>query len=668
MIVRFARGILWAVVLCGLYLPALAAAAEEGNSPPAIKPVPRQYVLEGEELIVTITATDGNGEEIELGTSSRPQGALFTDKGDGTAVLTWRPDYTGPNSSEGSPFELTFWASDGSDISISSTEVVVINNNRKPYIVAPGSVEVWSGEELAFQVTGYDPDFDSLSWETLEGPTGLDFYPGNPGLLGWATSYSDSGLYDLSIRVSDRYGAADTASIVVTVLPTTVYALSADTVEAYPREVISVDIDLENLEAIFGFNLLINYDVSALTLSSVSAIGTRVEYFEYFSFRLNDGGVMGDVRILGTADVDDGPVTEDLAPGSGPIAELGFHVTGDISFGGFAIPINFVFRDYIEQEDNTLIDPLGGTIVPEQIVYANGFVRIREGNQNRLGDINLNGVPYEIGDVIYYTNYFIDPIHYPLDQARWLNSDVNQDGYAGTVADLVYMVNRLIGLNQPGPKLRVADEVVRISAGGVNDVFALHYSSEMELGAVAVTLESTGDINTDTELCSDMEKRGMIVKSGTDGNYLRILIYSEDGRRMPSGLHELLRIENKSDFEIKEIQLSSAFGQVLRVGFDDDFPGILPDGYRLHQNCPNPFNPMTEIRFDLPEAAAVRLSVYNVLGQEIRRLTDEMLPAGAHLVTWDGRDERGRAVSSGIYLYRLSAGGFSAMKKMLLLK
>jgi hypothetical protein len=615
---------------------------------------------------MTITATDADGDQIRLGISSRPQGAMFTDGGDGTGQLVWQPDFTGPGSSEGSPFGLTFWAGDGVDISIRSAEVVVINANRRPYIVAPDNVEVQSGEELVFQATGYDPDFDSLIWQTLEVPSGLQLLPGNPGSFVWPTTYADSGVYDVSFCLNDLHGASDTASVAVTVLQTDVYRLWADTVEAYPSEVTAFDIGLENLEALSGFNVLVNYDASALTLAAVSPIGTRAEYFEYFSFRLNDNAIMGDVRVLGTADVAGGAVTEDLAPGSGPIAELTFHVTRDISFAGFSIPVNFVFRDYIEQDDNTLTDPLGGKIVQEQIAYANGFVRIRAANQNSLGDINLNGVPFEIGDVIYFTNYFIDPTRYPLDPQRWLNSDVNQDGYAGTVADLVYMINKLIGAVKPGVKVRV-DEAVRVDTD-VSDGFGIRYSSETELGAVAVTLGSSGGIGNDIELRSDMEQRGMIVKSGADGNRLRVLIYSEDGHTMPSGLHEFLRIESKLDFEIEEIQFSSADGQTLRYGYGDGVEGLLPAGYRLYQNYPNPFNPMTGIRFDLPEASVVRLSVYNVLGQEIRRLVDEMLPAGAHLRTWDGRDDRGGVVSSGIYLYRLSTGGFTAKKKMILLK
>ena len=86
----------------------------------------------------------------------------------------------------------------------------------------------------------------------------------------------------------------------------------------------------------------------------------------------------------------------------------------------------------------------------------------------------------------------------------------------------------------------------------------------------------------------------------------------------------------------------------------------LPDRFTLFQNTPNPFNPATEIRFDLPAAADVRLSIYNIVGQEIQRLVEEHYPAGSYRVRWEAD---GRA--SGVYFYRLEARGFRAAKKML---
>lgn len=90
--------------------------------------------------------------------------------------------------------------------------------------------------------------------------------------------------------------------------------------------------------------------------------------------------------------------------------------------------------------------------------------------------------------------------------------------------------------------------------------------------------------------------------------------------------------------------------------------------FGLSDNYPNPFNPSTQIRYEIPEAGEVSLVVYNVLGQEVRRLVQGQQSAGVYRVMWDGKDALGRPVSSGVYLYRLTSGTFSEARRMLLLK
>jgi hypothetical protein len=94
----------------------------------------------------------------------------------------------------------------------------------------------------------------------------------------------------------------------------------------------------------------------------------------------------------------------------------------------------------------------------------------------------------------------------------------------------------------------------------------------------------------------------------------------------------------------------------------------LPAEYALHQNCPNPFNASTSIRYQIPQAAGVSLKVFNVLGQEVITLVNERQLAGEYNVTWEGRDDGGRAAASGIYFCRLQAGAYAQTVKMVLLR
>jgi len=95
-----------------------------------------------------------------------------------------------------------------------------------------------------------------------------------------------------------------------------------------------------------------------------------------------------------------------------------------------------------------------------------------------------------------------------------------------------------------------------------------------------------------------------------------------------------------------------------RVGID----------FQLAQNCPNPFNPSTQISFNLAAPSQVELEIYNVAGQRIRTLISSAMPAGHHEAEWDGRDDNNAVVSSGIYLYKLTADGVSQSRRMVLLK
>jgi hypothetical protein len=101
--------------------------------------------------------------------------------------------------------------------------------------------------------------------------------------------------------------------------------------------------------------------------------------------------------------------------------------------------------------------------------------------------------------------------------------------------------------------------------------------------------------------------------------------------------------------------------------FADD-PMSVPVNFALSQNYPNPFNPSTVIEFDVPRRSRIVIDIFNVLGQSVRRLVDDEKPAGTYSVGWNGTDHADRPVSSGIYLYRLTAGDFIRSRKMALMK
>lgn len=113
---------------------------------------------------------------------------------------------------------------------------------------------------------------------------------------------------------------------------------------------------------------------------------------------------------------------------------------------------------------------------------------------------------------------------------------------------------------------------------------------------------------------------------------------------------------------------------IIKIGALD--PGVsvpnqdseLPDNYKLHQNYPNPFNPTTSIKFSVHKKSDIRLSIYDMLGREVRTFFVSKAEPGTKTIEWDGKDNSGRIMSSGIYLCRMTADKFVESRKMILLK
>jgi len=100
----------------------------------------------------------------------------------------------------------------------------------------------------------------------------------------------------------------------------------------------------------------------------------------------------------------------------------------------------------------------------------------------------------------------------------------------------------------------------------------------------------------------------------------------------------------------------------------DDKAITTPNDFVLSQNYPNPFNSATTIDYSIPRQSRVTIDIYNLLGQKVKSLINEIIPAGNYTAIWDGTDSNNRSVSSGVYYYRISAGDMTDTKKLVLMK
>jgi len=185
---------------------------------------------------------------------------------------------------------------------------------------------------------------------------------------------------------------------------------------------------------------------------------------------------------------------------------------------------------------------------------------------------------------------------------------------------------------------------------------------------------------------------GVSLGSGTTGNHHLILRYDQQDLQVgvnqqanEAGLIAMIweetlsawmamkstvdTLHNEVETEIPGDGVYALFSSGIITGIDDEISGDnLPGQLRLSQNYPNPFNPTTTIQYSLPRRLPVMIEVYNILGRRVRTLENKTLAAGTYTVSWDGTDEHGHPVSTGVYLYRLQTGDKVETRKMLLLK
>ena len=142
--------------------------------------------------------------------------------------------------------------------------------------------------------------------------------------------------------------------------------------------------------------------------------------------------------------------------------------------------------------------------------------------------------------------------------------------------------------------------------------------------------------------------------------------YDQFGGTSPYPLDYIIDQEGKvayHDTEYDPRRMTEIMNDLLNIVSVDEDLSTVPFSFQLEQNYPNPFNPVTTISYLLPSRSEVLLIIYNLLGEEIVRLVDEIQPTGLHRIIWDASD-----VSSGIYFYKIQAGDFVQTKKMVLLK
>ena len=293
------------------------------------------------------------------------------------------------------------------------------------------------------------------------------------------------------------------------------------------------------------------------------------------------------------------------------------------------------------------------------------------------GDVNGDG-EVDILDIVKVVNYITE--QETLSQKEFASADVAPFGPDGqpkgdgqvNILDVVGLVDMILHPEAHGGSAKVASAKQAPSGSAILELskvgpeLLLGLKADVPVSGLQIVLRYEPEDIDPREVLTTVRSDGMKACWVADGGRLIALLYSPQGNAIASGEGPILRVLLPGEVKVlnvEEVVLSDPRADPIPVSVE-----VRPDRYVLLQNRPNPANMGTSIGYALPEGGRVKLEVYNTSGQLVRVLVDGEEGPGYKSVFWDGRDGEGREVSSGVYLYRLKAGKFEAVRKMVILK
>jgi hypothetical protein len=440
---------------------------------------------------------------------------------------------------------------------------------------------------------------------------------------------------------------SEQASIIDGILDNIVYPLAADTV--------NVDVDLEfgyldsasaigvNFTGISGHLDLLNIDTSASLIGPLN-----------WTYIIND---TNDTLITGFYGAD--PLTE-----SGTLFNLKIAVNNSAPQGLYPIE---AFDLVVDEINQNFVEIDGG-------IYVTHYTL---GDASRNGELSYYDAAMILKHLVGYVN--LDDLQVDLSDASY-NGEVSALD-ASVVAQFVAQLSNDIPPTDNSSLLTTSE------FGGFDDAeFYPGQNLEVEvlinqcsnLLSFELDIEYDGNIMSFTQSVWESPYDDFTIEENNEDGLLRIAGSSGNGSE--NGSLVKLNFTVAEDFDGEEIEITvskyrlnenvegvNVVGVFTKsaMGIEND---LIPSQYTLHQNYPNPFNPITTLRYDLPEDAVVNITIYDIMGREIRTLVNSAQDAGFKSIIWNATNDYGKPVSAGVYLYKIQAGEFVQTKKMVLLK
>ncbi len=556
--------------------------------------------------------------------------------------------------------------------------------NSPPSIAALSqtSYAVTPGTPINFSVSASDPNAGQTITLSASGlPSGATFGSGGSvtgagavtGNFSWTPNASQINSYSITFTCVDDSSASATprsVNITVTQQPPpegdVIYTVSQRGIGPVSGGTpgltgISIPVNLSSESSVFGVQFDFVYNSDVLIVDSL----VPTDRLQNFTVYENIGDISGRVRVVAF-----GLNNEEIQTTSTPeIMNFWVTVRGSAPIGESELRFENAYESISP-------DPFVPSVELE--TDDNGIFVVDAG-----GDVNGDG-RVDIADMVVVVAYIIEDIE--LNARQFSAADMDRNGFVDVI-DLQAIINQVFGGTPPSFVDFGGDEAVlelyepsAAGSQGVTDIYAelptdvAGVQFEISYNPEKVQLQQPERTALSSNLALRYKDDGLgrmivLLYPGSAGlnNYMKagtgtLLSFSTQKNTIGELTNDDLKINYAVmvDPDAVEVKVKN----LARKG------GVLPEDFTLQQNFPNPFNPETTINFAIEANSARRasLKIYNLLGQHVHTLVDDVLAPGEYSYTWYGRMENGTPAASGVYFYRLTIGDQAKTRKMVLLK
>ncbi|GEM_PF-2211077 len=427
-----------------------------------------------------------------------------------------------------------------------------------------------------------------------------------------------------------------------------------------PIEVTSLD-DLE----VYSYQLTLEFDAALLEATEVIFDGTLTEG-EFAAYNIEEGKV-----LVAAADDPTNPEGGDISSmpvlfqieGEGTLVYVKFKAKEalgstmleltEMMFNEGEPPASTIDGEvevvplYGDVALNLQVTSLDASLVLQHVVNLIDLTEVQQIAGNVSGGDAVTALDASL--ILQYVVGIID--EFPVEQMDAMIAADDDSDLQRMNVDVVPSASGTVsfdGLDRSGDYLQIP---IKVEEG--ESIYSMKLS-----------LEYDADLITIQDIRSNLPDGWISNFNAEDG---RLLIAMAGASELPDGIAGQLLIdiddETAESMLSGDVILNEGNPRPIEMSIRD-----IPEEFKLTQNFPNPFNPVTTIQYQLPQDARVQLVIYNQLGQQVKTLVDEEQAAGYYRIEWNATNDAGMPVSSGMYIYRLQTGEFSDVKRMIFLK